>query len=374
MINKFAQFVSLLLVMMMVLCTWSVVSFAETQGSSILVYVIVDKERDFAQVDFDEVTCTDMIITSKKIIQNKIEYELMLYVLEDPNDAVDKLANNPLVSSVRINDKYGPFSSFIKLNQSIVNIEVGQSKDLFLSEIELIEDNTQKLGVCFKIDPSVFNEETYDNLQFNSYGVLSFWPNTEYGADILITQPDSYEGEKSNDNVYFGTTLDGNEFNVVNILSKTEGILETSIVQMEVPGGRIPYETWELTNDNASLTLSGGDVVPGFNENGPKLNQTASITGLTPGVSTLTVSRGGSHAEATSSCIIIISKKGNLGNPGDVDFDGMVKAPDALLCLQHSIGKIQLDAFSVDVSDVNDDGVITSADALIILQLSVGKY
>lgn len=58
---------------------------------------------------------------------------------------------------------------------------------------------------------------------------------------------------------------------------------------------------------------------------------------------------------------------------GDVDGDGQVTSYDALLALQHSVGKNVIPEERLSSADMDDDGQITSYDALIILQRSVGK-
>lgn len=58
---------------------------------------------------------------------------------------------------------------------------------------------------------------------------------------------------------------------------------------------------------------------------------------------------------------------------GDVSGDGFVKADDALLALQASVGKITLTQKQTLAADVDNNSNITATDALLILQYSVGK-
>lgn len=58
---------------------------------------------------------------------------------------------------------------------------------------------------------------------------------------------------------------------------------------------------------------------------------------------------------------------------GDVNSDGKINSTDALLCLQHSVGKIKLEGDTFTVADVDKNGFVNSSDALKILQFSVGK-
>lgn len=57
---------------------------------------------------------------------------------------------------------------------------------------------------------------------------------------------------------------------------------------------------------------------------------------------------------------------------GDVNSDGSTNSTDALLILQHSVGK-EAD-INEKYADVNADGAVNSSDALVVLQISVGSY
>ena len=59
--------------------------------------------------------------------------------------------------------------------------------------------------------------------------------------------------------------------------------------------------------------------------------------------------------------------------PGDVDGDNDVTVTDALMVLQHSVGKITLADSVLKNADVDGEAGITVADALAILQASVNK-
>ena len=50
-----------------------------------------------------------------------------------------------------------------------------------------------------------------------------------------------------------------------------------------------------------------------------------------------------------------------------------ITANDALIVLQHSVGKRTLTDAQLKVSDVNKDGKVNAVDALMILQASVGR-
>jgi len=58
---------------------------------------------------------------------------------------------------------------------------------------------------------------------------------------------------------------------------------------------------------------------------------------------------------------------------GDANLDGEVNSQDALVVLQHNVGKITLESIAFTSADVNYDNEVTSIDALIILQYGVAK-
>lgn len=58
---------------------------------------------------------------------------------------------------------------------------------------------------------------------------------------------------------------------------------------------------------------------------------------------------------------------------GDVDFDGLVTAEDALLVLRATAGTQQLSTAQVTAADVTYDGTVNSVDALRILLYVCGS-
>ena len=62
-----------------------------------------------------------------------------------------------------------------------------------------------------------------------------------------------------------------------------------------------------------------------------------------------------------------------VSNLGDVNNDGKINSSDALLVLEHSVGKKILTASQFTAADLNSNGKVNSDDALIILKISTGK-
>lgn len=57
----------------------------------------------------------------------------------------------------------------------------------------------------------------------------------------------------------------------------------------------------------------------------------------------------------------------------DTNLDGHVGSDDALMIIQHNVGKVKLNSDQMSVSDMNGDGKVDTADALAIMQRAVGK-
>ncbi len=58
---------------------------------------------------------------------------------------------------------------------------------------------------------------------------------------------------------------------------------------------------------------------------------------------------------------------------GDVNGDGKINAVDALMILQHAVGKITLSAPAVAAADPTGSGKVNAGNALAVLQFAVGK-
>ncbi len=71
-------------------------------------------------------------------------------------------------------------------------------------------------------------------------------------------------------------------------------------------------------------------------------------------------------------CVFSLATMASARLVGDVNSDGKTNSSDALLILQHSVGKeVEINE---KYADINGDGSVNSSDALIALQISVGSY
>ena len=377
------QWISAVLVVVLLfsmpICTLAEESVVEwTYDNSILVTVLVDEATAFSPADFPEVDCSSIRITEKSQIEQDFLYEMIL-ILQNCGDweidkAIDAIGQNKIVKSVQRNEKFANRDSKIFLSQSAIRLAVGETAEITISDVDLIENSLQNIGIAFSVDPATYNADLFKKNSFSEYGISRFWPNTEKKENILIEKPDDLEAKKSENGIYYGLVSASESYvDTLHALAQLPGILSVSMIQMAVPGGEPYYENWITSKpDIVDLTLSGGETVPGFGENGSRINQTATIKGLAPGVLTLSVERGGFGAHASSDCTVIVYQSGGLDNPGDLDRDGVVNASDALLVLQHSVDLIALTQEGQQRADMDNNNIIDAADALTILQISVG--
>lgn len=117
-----------------------------------------------------------------------------------------------------------------------------------------------------------------------------------------------------------------------------------------------------LLNDDENIIWSCDD-------NGvASVSQTGEVTALKAGEAVVTAtSENGLYA----TCVIKVEDSGNTR--GDLNGDGIANSTDALIILQHTVGKITIDEKLIPFADVNDDNFVNSTDALKILQFTVGK-
>ena len=95
------------------------------------------------------------------------------------------------------------------------------------------------------------------------------------------------------------------------------------------------------------------------------------VTGISSGTAVITaVSDAAPNIKAICSIEVIDS---DTLFYGDVNTDGSVNATDALITLQHSVGKTTLEGTAALNADVNADNAVNATDALLILQYSVNK-
>lgn len=141
-------------------------------------------------------------------------------------------------------------------------------------------------------------------------------------------------------------SIGGNNFTTP--VSKSFYLIETSSPQyILVTAGKTVYELKNiLKNNNAS-----------FYRNGTLLSNNDVVKAL----DTISLFNGSQTVERK---VIVM---------GDIDLSGSVNATDALLALQHNVGKITITGASFKAGDISRNGIIDSECALKILQFTVKK-
>ena len=349
-----------------------------TYDNSIIVTILAEKEKIFSPTDFPGIDCKSVWVTEKAHTEQGVIYELILVLrtfgAAELANAIDILNQYEMIKTVQRNEKFAKQKSTISLNRSIIYLKVGSTAKISINNANLIEDSRRDIGISFSVDPQIYDADLFEKDSLSEYGISRFWPNTDIKEKILLDQPNDLEAQKSEDGHYYGVSSALSSLvSTVNNLAQAPGILGVSIIQMSVPGGDPPYENWNISTPNIiDCVLSGGETIAGFGESGPRINQTATVKGLKPGVTSLIVERGGFGAHASAGCKVIVYQSGGTNNPGDINHDGLVNASDALMALQHSVELITLESEDQLLADINGDSNINALDALIILQILVG--
>lgn len=234
-------------------------------------------------------------------------------------------------------------------------------------------------GVVFTIDRETIDDSAISINSFSAYGIELFWADNGEGNTIFTTRPAELLGQRSENGIYYGTvkgaasaeTQSARTINVVNTLAQTPGFVSVSLVR-EWAGIGFGWgsEKWENSDPQvAAMEVHGGYdnplYVPHF-----VMDRTATVTGLKPGLTYITVKRNVGHPtgkEVSSVCPLYVYI------PGDVDANGTVTTSDALQALQAAVGKIPLTETQTLAADIDGDKKISTADALKILQAAVGK-
>ena len=243
-----------------------------TYDNSIVITATVPAERSFAPADFPEIDCKNAVIAEKVWQDPAFRYRVVLILRDEGDIAVQKamhsVRNNALVSNVGRND-YVDRDSSMALNESSINLRVGEQKNLTIASLDLVHKNNKQVGVSFSIDPDVIDAGSFEKDSFLSYGVDRFWPDTDKHENILSDKPDNLEATASDNGTYYGL-IDEQRISYLRTIDKlaaVPGVLSASIVYVGIPGGEPDYERWTSSHPEiAGLTLSGGepDRVSGF--------------------------------------------------------------------------------------------------------------
>ena len=344
---------------------------------SILINVVVDKSRAFSPEDFLGLDCKKIFVLEKKQIEKGFEYQLVLKLNKrgaaEMEEALEKVQKLPMVIHAERDFENAHPKSTLTLNRSCLYLAVNETADVFVKNAELHGGFMYGYtGVSFTPNPASFNLDQLQKDSFLNYGITRFWPDIPgKGSGILLSgfRPEDLEATKSESGIYYGLTGEDSEylFDSLAALASSPEFPRVSIVRNPIVGA-LPgeYEYWDIGNSKiAECSLSGGK------QDYTLINQTATIRGLQPGITSLTCMRGKSYpATATSNCTIIVYEPGSKNNPGDINHDGSLNTQDALQVLEYTAKLISLDKDSRQIADLTQDDKVNAIDALLMLQIA----
>ncbi len=140
--------------------------------NSLLITVLVENERSFTPADFPAVSCKSIWVTEKTKTEQGVGYELML-VLKNGGDleiekAIEKISQEKMVKSVHRNDKFATPKSSLSLSKSLLYLKVGETADVTIQNVNLVENSFHNIGVAFEVDPEIYSADTLDKDSFCS--------------------------------------------------------------------------------------------------------------------------------------------------------------------------------------------------------------
>lgn len=271
------------------------------------------EEKVFTAEDFDVEGVSQVFTKGKKKSDEEYLYTLVL-VIEDgyeQKDIMNEFRVMDNVQSVEYND-YVQKSAVLELNESELQIEVGETVELYIEDYRYYYDDWYDMRLAVTFDRDISNEAEYSKESLAKYGVTDiskeFVDETNYEYSIYV------DGKLRNDCAMVA---------LAHLFSQMEAVEEVSVVVTHkiTETGNLPHESWKCNDlSSVSMELKGGryEKIGGL---GNKLDQTAVITGLTPGRVVITVRRSEFGSEATATCIITVveSEKSIV----DVDYDNV---------------------------------------------------
>lgn len=345
--------------------------------NSILVTVSTDADKSFTQADFPEIDCKAVTIASKKIENDSFVYELILEIGTDkaPLQAIAAVKENPIVTTA-VRNVYCVLDPILTLDKQSITMFTGETVDVNVETFDTYHNSTFYHGVMFSVDPEAFSIEA-QNFGIDVFPLMKEPEYNEYICDELYYGIErEYLGEKlgtSPINKYFALIsedgLNGDEnhkvIEEVNAFLGIGGVLTAEPCGAVAPYAMMPVEEWTIADTSiAGISLSGGQVLETIT--GGKVDQTAHITGISKGTTTLTLNKNDGSQYAAVTCSITVIEG------GDANGDGKLNNLDATEVLKYDAGITELSAEALDECDMNGDGKVNNLDAALILKYDAG--
>lgn len=239
---------------------------------------------------------------------------------------------------------------------------------VYVNDIYLAAGLRNRMVVILKGNPyyikSVFDEGGSSSYMTDSKYFVSKVSVGDYTIWTLNISPKSGTFSGVNYPVFsdpYKFTFDKNTYRSKNInsISYNKSVFEGETVNLSL----------DKKSDITDIRLiEDGQIVKAFDIDGK-----CSITYNEPGVHKLTVEYKDGTDYIKYDDIEICVRSKDFSILGDVNSDGKINSADALIALQHTVGRTTLEDKQFELANVSGDKVINSLDALKILQFATGS-
>lgn len=337
-------------------------------------------------------------VMDKQTKEGNVTYQLVAMDEEEPlADAMERVKTIEGVTNVGRNVYAGDYAkkeSYLTLNQTAVEIPVGGTATLKLTDAHLVFDEKQETGIMVAMDHKAFSFEQFSDM-IAAMGFKDVWGDDAY---FYALYEDDYDWAKETQYVIlrmWGSNEDDRRHKAespigkylfpiecfysitpeeaLDKLAQVPQITDVRITYDMAPGGIPPQEKWSVENYAvAAVATENGD------EDG--LFFTATVVGKQVGETVITVQHGYGTRICTATCTVNVVEK--VATPtdtptdiiwGDVTGDTKVDAKDALDVLKYAVNKTTFTAKQMLAAEVSGDENINAKDALEILKYSVEK-
>lgn len=277
--------------------------------NSFVVELTSTEAKTYTVEDFKDVALTDVWTRGKMKTETGFVYELVMVLDENTSEddlavAMEKVKAMEGVIAVVRND-YVERDTILELNHSEYILEVGESIELNISDYRPFDASTNDSCLIIDFNQDTINGEDISLETFSEYGIKKLVE----GSYVMTGSSAKWEENLITD--FYAEAVGGwgdeiSYLTVAHLLSQLPEVDMVQVVRTTFPTGARYYENWIDSDESiASMVLSGGDYVNGNLLDETKLNQTATITGVTPGEVTISVTKGGwGNKEATATCVI----------------------------------------------------------------------
>ncbi len=334
-------------------------------------------------------------IMDKQTKNDSVAYQVVAVVENEPvEEVIEREENRMGVLHIGRNvyaPDYAQKESYLTLNQTEVEIPVGGTATLKVTEAHLAADEKQETGIMVAVDHDTLSfqqflgmikemgtqeaegddayfyalyEDDYNWESDEQYLFLGFWGSDEYGPRHNKQSPIG-KYLIPIDCFYFLTPEQ-----TLNRLVEVPQITDVRLAYEVAPSGIPPHEKWTVENEGVvGLATDAKDRFDQF--------YNVTVVGRQVGQIEITVQHGGGSRICYATCTVTVVEA-NPESPtdivfGDVNGDQTVDAKDALNVLKNSVKKLEFTPLQTLAAEVDGVEGISAKDALQILKYSVKK-